>query len=486
MIYPAPDHLLLFKKVRHLTQALMISGLVNIGLVFFLAYFAMRERPPTPYCELKPATLSQEQVPLADMRTCGVVIAQLHKLSYDQLVAKLRQNQLVENGYTERDLALSCLVAFHHFDLSRALPRESKPDQQRLLMWKPAGKDQSVPLVMYPGLTDQHFESIIHFARTEKWPMTSKGLFLTLQKQKDEMNIDLSLAEAFMLMPEFTTVELLFTRMELPIRKQELLEIVLDGNWPLLSQFVEQQKQVNDLSIARRQKFLLDYIKAGSAVAAYLLLKTDLDFAIKKLDDAQVIAILQKLSQKNPESEKFSLEMLTSPRSTSVWQQASLRLYEYAGEPIPADWNYKTSILRFAPHKLVAEKESKPAALTPASTVSNVVAVATPAVNPVTSTSVNNVNAVSKTQSPPVVSSPKATPKVETPSKAVAVDKTSITKKTAQAQTTVKKPCRLYIVQEGDSLWKISRRFAVDMEVLKEQNNLQSNAIKPGCVLKIP
>lgn len=45
---------------------------------------------------------------------------------------------------------------------------------------------------------------------------------------------------------------------------------------------------------------------------------------------------------------------------------------------------------------------------------------------------------------------------------------------------------RLYIVQEGDSLWKISRRFGVDMEAIKEQNRIGSSDLKPGTVLKIP
>lgn len=455
-----------FKKVRQLTQALMLSGLVNIGLISFLIYWMMHERPPAPYCELKPATEQQLQLPLANVFNCGAVISRFHQLSYDQLIHQLESTHMVENGYTERDLALSCLVAFHHFDLRRALPGEAQPKQQRLLLWKASTQTDSIPLVIYPGLSDLQFETLIRFARTEKWAMTPKGLFLSLQGQKSKMNIDVSLAEAFMLTPEFTTVEVLFSRIQPPILKQELLELILEGSWSLLNQFVTQQRRVHDLSDARRQKFLLDYVKASSMTAAYLLLKLDKDFAIKKLDDNQVIAVLQLLSQKTQESERFALEMLTSPRSTSVWQQASLRLYEYAGEQIPADWTYQTSLLRFASHKLIAQASPQPK------------------VQPIETAVSTAAPSTSKTPAAVAIAA-KPTAKVDTGTKLAPPKEASQKGSPAPAQP-AKKPCRLYIVQEGDSLWKISRRFAVDMEVLKEQNQLQSNAIKPGFVLKIP
>lgn len=45
---------------------------------------------------------------------------------------------------------------------------------------------------------------------------------------------------------------------------------------------------------------------------------------------------------------------------------------------------------------------------------------------------------------------------------------------------------RLYIVQEGDSLWKIARRFNVDVEHLRAHNKLKSDALKPGTPIRIP
>jgi hypothetical protein len=362
---------------------------------------------------LRPASLQQQQLALADERNGEEVITYLKHFSFTRLLDHLNCSQVVENGLTERDLALSCLVAFHHFDIERALPQ--KKLQQRLLTWKDKATRATQFLMIHSGLTDQDFQAIINFAKTERWPLTPSGLFFLLQKQKIDLNIDDSLADAFMLTTEFSTLALLFHRLDIALWKQKLLEVVLEGTWEGLKQWTEQQRQLNDVSPARRQKFLLDYLQLGSSAAAALLLEIDKDFAIKKLDDNQVMQLLQLLTRRSQENELFALAMLTSPRGTGVWQQASLRLYEYAGEPLPPDWNHYTSLKRFAPHLIKESSIPRPL----------------PKVNPAPS-------------------------------------------------------CRLYVVQEGDSLWKISRRFGVAIEVLKEYNQLQSTALKAGKVLKIP
>lgn len=47
-------------------------------------------------------------------------------------------------------------------------------------------------------------------------------------------------------------------------------------------------------------------------------------------------------------------------------------------------------------------------------------------------------------------------------------------------------PPRTYIVQSGDSLWKISRMFDVKVEAIRELNGLQSETLKPGAELILP
>lgn len=48
------------------------------------------------------------------------------------------------------------------------------------------------------------------------------------------------------------------------------------------------------------------------------------------------------------------------------------------------------------------------------------------------------------------------------------------------------KSARTYVVQEGDSLWKISRKFKIDVESIKTANHLETENLKAGKVLIIP
>ena len=453
------DHTILVNKIRRLSTALIVSGALNIAVLSLLYFHVVQERPPTPYCELKPAN---DGTPLTDYRGSAEIITQLHKLPFQQLLNKLNDTQLVENGYTERDLALACLVSFYHFNIERALPSVNSSGQKRIFTWKNRATGENEVLTLFSGITTSQFNQILQFAKTEQWPLTTEGLFLALQKQNGEQNIDPSLMETFMLTPDFWTVERLFNRFSPTIRKQKIMELLLEGNWTLFKNFVDQQRQLQDLSDARRQKFLLDYIKVRSESAAELILQTDYDFAVKKMDDPQVVALLQILPKK-VDNERYAKEMLTSPRSLSVWQQASLRLYEYAGESIPTDWNYQSSVARFTPDEVghaPSSVEDK--------------GVSKPVVQ---------VQELVKPSPPRIVAKPEIKPTAK-PEVRVIANKQAPMKPPAVKPKTP--PYRLYIVQEGDSLWKISRRFGVDVEVLKERNQIQSTAIKPGTVLKIP
>lgn len=465
-----PDSSLFIKKIRHLSLALIVSGALNIGVLSFLLYWVLRERPPTPYCELKPASSEQQQIPLADQRGCTEVLLHLSQLSFPQLVHRLSNGQMIESGYAERDLALACLMAFHHFDIQRALPKNAQPQQKRLLAWKPKGQEAATTLIVYPDLTQQQFDALIQFAKTERWPLTAEGLFLLLKDQKQTNIPDKHLVETFVLTPEFWTVELLFNRSGQRAGKQEILTILLEGSWIILKQFVDQQRQLQDSSDARRQKFLLDYLKAGSAGAASLLLKTEWEFAVKKLDDQQVLAILQFMPAALPEGLDFAKEMLTSPRSTNVWKQASQWLYTQAGEPMPKQWTHHAALMRFVPEKASIELVSKPPAapraiVPPLPLAHSKSARATPIKPEDSSKPMPMIAQAPQKQEPTVVNKTEAAKKVEP---------------AATAKTLV------YVVQEGDSLWKIAQRFGVKVDEIKKLNEMKSDVLKKGSILKIP
>lgn len=453
------------KKIRHLSIALIVSGILNIGILSLCLYWVLRETPPTPYCEMKPASSEQQFLPLADQRGCAETLTQLSRLSFPELIKSLSRTQLIENGYAERDLALACLVSLYHFDLQRALPKNTGLHQKRLFAWKPKERNTPVMLAVYPEMTEEQFESIVQFAKRERWPLTAEGLFLILKELRGNGGEDEYLVEAFTLTQEFWSVELLFSRMKQQVCKRDVVDLVLEGEWSFVKQFVEQQRQLHDPSDAWRQKFLLDYLKLGSPVAARLLLKTDWDFAVKKLDDSQVVSILKLTREDSPEAMLFAREMLTSPRSNSVWRHASELLYAQAGEAMPNEWVYQTALSRFVPDIAMAERLS-PAPSFPA-----------PASKPA---SVDKPSLPLKV-SVPAKTSPSA--KNSSPPKQSLVVKRE---NEQQGSATVSAQETLYVVQDGDSLWKIAKRFGVGVDEIKKINYLKSDALKKGTVLRIP
>jgi LysM repeat protein len=452
------------RKIKYLAIALSISCALNVALAVGWLYWINRETPPRPYCELKPASSSELQTPLALDHSNSRVIRYFRSLSSDLLIAKLDSPQLVENGYAERDLALACLVAFHHFDLRRALgltPQQSL--QRRGMIYGRNAQGLPVKLIAFPGLSTQQFQAVVQFAKAERWPCTAHGLYIMLQQRFPQC--EESLIDAFVLTSEFQAVEVLFKRTKEAIPREELVKMVLEGSWEMVSEFKEQQNRAQDLSPARRQSLLLDYLDAKSKTAAMLLLTTDPQVALKKLDDQRVCQLLALLDDKSPKAERFALALLVSPRSNRVWQEAARRLYGYVGESCPSDCSPQMAVARFAPHiaKQLAQR-SAPAPKPPIVPEKEAVAVAEVVV-----------------QNPPPLKAPELpTARLSKPPAAP-----KVAPKTAASQTAAPKE-RLYIVQKGDTLWKIARRFHVDVALIKRHNKLSSDSIKEGAALWIP
>lgn len=461
--------------IRKLTLFLVFSGIVNIILLATIFYWLIKENPPTPYFALKPANQQEQHPPLAIDHSDSEIIRYFRRMPLQWLLSRLNNTQLVENGYTQRDLALASLVAFHYFDIERAFVGLPFPQEKRLIAYGKFQDGRPAELTVYPRLSDQYFAAAQHFATSERWPLTSRGLFLALQKEEKE-EYDPYLLDAFFMTSDFTAVEMLFNRNDIHASKEELLKVILEGNWTLLSEFIEQQRISHDLSQARRQQFLLQYINNQSKAAAQLILKIDGTFAARKLDDLQVINILKLIDEKSPHSEQFALTLLSSPRSDAVWKLAAQRLYEYAGEVIPEPYDHQKVIARFIPQHAATilsnsktPKEQKP--------VQSLQAPKTPP-SQAQSARIASIQGPLPTKTIEKVSAPK--------SLTVSAKKTSMTVLNKVPPAPAQKKDFYYTVQEGDTLWKIARRFTVDIEVLRAFNQLDKDALHPGQKLRIP
>ena len=87
---------------------LFLSGGLNIILLTFSAYSFIVEKSLPHVIEQKPASQQALEAPLAIDQGCCEVICHFKAFSFEQLVAKLGDSCLVENGFAKRDLALEC------------------------------------------------------------------------------------------------------------------------------------------------------------------------------------------------------------------------------------------------------------------------------------------------------------------------------------------------------------------------------------------
>lgn len=319
------------RRVRLLTQILIISGALNIGLVATFIYFAFKERPSSLAYEL--SRLEEgAQVKKEESLTNEKILRFLSTLSYPQLLALLSDKQLIEEGYTKRDLALACLVSFHHFDLERALA--STPLQCRQLSFSNEGGDEKLLITAFPGLVDYQYQAITQFAKTEKWPYTARGLFFEIRRSG--IDCDPSLLRTFYLTSEFHAIEMLFKRSNILLRREALLELLIEGEWNAIADFAKEQALSKEPADDRRREFLLTFLAGRSKTAALFLIEHDREALFKKLGDDQVCLILDLVDQKTPEYIKFIKDLLGSPRGDLVLEKATTKLLALGeGLPVP-------------------------------------------------------------------------------------------------------------------------------------------------------
>ncbi len=268
---------------KWLKQALFLSGGLNIVLVALFFYLVCRDSQARLFFAYKPTKVEKVIPP-----------ALLEGKSYEELIALLSNSQF-------RQAALSTLVSKFDFDLERASISHS-----------------------IRRMNDEDFDKVIQFAKEEVYPFTAKGLYNRLPQS----------AELFCYTPGFVQLEMIFTRLNLPITRQTLISLVSEGSYETLSNYLLEQKLGANYGEERREQLLMDYIHDGSRTAAYLLLITDLEFAKNALTDDEIIDLLLLLNVKTGEASNFAKAILESHRSDVCKKKAFDRLSEYEGTMI--------------------------------------------------------------------------------------------------------------------------------------------------------
>ncbi len=206
------------------------------------------------------------------------------------------------------------------------------------------------------------------------------------------------------------------------IAPEELLDLFTESSFDFIEDFVKKQNLILDLSHERKLQFLISSLTQNSKTAASLLLKTDLTFAAKRLSDDQILKILSLLGD-NKEVENFCILLLKSARSDLIWKGAAAKLYDLAKEKAPENFDQKEVMKRFVKEDFRPKEEIK-IKKEEKSTLSSIVF--------------------------------------------------------GENQTS------FHIVKDGENLWKIARKYRVDIDELIRVNKLEKSTIYPGKKIIIP
>jgi len=405
-------------RLRFLTYFVIISVSLNIAFLATIIVHSNLEKQK----QVTPITaplfqMENEEKPIFSNQH---ILKEMRNCSFKELAAYLADKDQIEEGYTKRDLALACLVAYHDFYLEKVLPKE-KLQKRRITI--EIEENQKEDIVLFSGLNDFQYEGIIYYAYTERWPITSKGLFSLIKKTQAKCEI--SLLKTFMMTKEYDLIRNLFDHHIEKMSNEKLLPLLLEVRWEIIDSFAYEQMQLQDLTKERLRLFLLNCLEDKSSMAAQILLEVDFEYIVKRLDDIQILNLLELLPTSFEEVQNLCVELLKSSRRDKVWKASAEKLYVSAQEKMPDPFDHKKALERFAFSKSMENdwKEKVP---------------------------------------------PKR--KVQ-----------AVIQERADSNSPV-----IHIVKDGENLWKIARFYKVEMNEIIRVNHLESDRIYPGTEIIIP
>lgn len=314
------------RRWRFLTQALIVSVALNTGLIATFIYSAFKKKEESLSFVKPPASATASETFFSNEE----ILLSFSSYSMGELTELLNDQETVESGYQKRDLALAALNSFHFFNLEKALGFQ--PKQKRYLSIQHPQKG-TLHLTVFPGLTNENFEAALLYAKTEKWPLTTEGLFREIKAGRHQQ--DPSLLEAFYLSPEFHSMAALFMRSGLSLPKERLVDLLVEANFSTLQQIHQQQMGSQDLSPNRLKHVLLDYLNQRSLLAARILVEWDRDFILRRLEDHDLLTLIDLHTERTSAFEELLKALLVAPRSDAIQKRAAEKLYLLSGISSP-------------------------------------------------------------------------------------------------------------------------------------------------------
>ncbi|WP_213318708.1 LysM peptidoglycan-binding domain-containing protein [Chlamydiifrater volucris] len=214
------------------------------------------------------------------------------------------------HGRPLKQFALGAAVSFHHFDIVKAV---EKPVSMVELEEK--GKKILVP----EGLKELEYSLAKKFFAEEKYPYTSRGLFILLNQGLQSGNVSEELIVAFCSTPEFLYLRNLLVGAEEKVSSlASLVRMVILGGEEVFFSLCSEKSRATLISDAARRQCLSTYLRAEFPLASLLFLVHDSDYVVHTFPDERLIKFLRILPMSSPYAEKFCCQILSSPRSSEV------------------------------------------------------------------------------------------------------------------------------------------------------------------------
>lgn len=328
------------QRLKGLTILLFLSGGLNIWFITHAIYDRYYEEEGP----------SSETIP---HHSYHEVLSQFFQTPFVKLVHQLDNKEYVQDGLRKRDLALSCLVHFHYLDIERSMAPHSI--YAKKMIFTNEENHEAIKMNVYPQFEDVHFNRIKKFVKREKWPFTPEGLYYELKGNKDEDQS--SLRMALLTAPLLQKLASCLKRYYPLLCIQEVLELLLEGDWPLIARASEFQGGSEEM-----YHFLCSFLPFKSPIAASLLLKFHEDQIFHYEEDQLVIALIQSLKGHHPDHVQFLERILNSLRKENVVNAATKQLKSYGIDTAPSSVDFekqhKKGVYRQAKKHRVQEGDS--------------------------------------------------------------------------------------------------------------------------------
>ena len=328
MTQPIDENPWIAKNYR-LCRLLLFSVAINIGLLATFVY----QKFDTVGSE---SLVSAYEEGRASEETNASALEGLLSASTTELLQALHDTTLLQDGYSKRDFAMSCLAYMHHYDVDKALGGTLIEKKVGTFLHKATGETLQLPL--YGHLDAMQWEQVHQYLALEPWPLTPKGMFLALKVQEDPL-----LKQAFFATPVFCAMKTYFSRICPSITPEEVWAIMACDDGSLIACFM----QGAPLSLSKVREVWMQLVRKGSGVASRLWIEGEGELLLRKTHDQELMDIIAPLDQGTLPVVLFLKQILCGVRSDVVCQCAGLKLYELAHETPPDPYDHNVALSRF-------------------------------------------------------------------------------------------------------------------------------------------